>query len=330
MDTLDRTSRIDRPPVYLGIDLGGTSTRAAVGLSDGSLLGAHKAPTRGEGGMEAVIAGIVETAYQACARAGVAPDAIEGWGVAAPGPVDRRDGSVYDPPNLPGWHTVPLQALLEECTGKRIRVGNDANLAAVAEWRHGAAVGAADVVYLTISTGVGGGIIAGGRLLVGRRGAAGELGHTTVDLNGPPCRCGNRGDLESLCSGTAIARMARETLEADGETSLRALSTDVTAVDVVAAARAGDVVAGDIIARAAAALGAGVVNIVNIFNPEVVVIGGGVAQAGPLLFEPVRTSVAAHAMRLAATDVRIAPAHFGDNAGLVGAVSLAAGALELT
>ncbi len=324
MDTPDTSS------VYLGIDLGGTSTRAAVGLREGTLLTTYKAPTQSEGGMEGVIAGIIETARQACARAGVAPDDVRGWGVAAPGPVDRRDGSVYDPPNLPGWRTVPLQALLEERTGKPIRVGNDANLAAVAEWRHGAAIGANDVVYLTVSTGVGGGVIAGGRLLVGRRGAAGELGHMTVDLNGPPCRCGNRGDLEALCSGTAIARMARETLETESDTALRALPAPVTAVDVVAAARQGDVVAGDIIARAATALGAGVVNIVNIFNPEVIVIGGGVAQAGPLLFEPVRAAVAAHAMRLAALDVRIASAHFGDNAGLVGAVSLAAGALELT
>jgi len=321
---------MDTSHIYVGVDLGGTSTRAAVGLRDGSLLATYKAPTAGEGGMEGVITGIIDTARQACQRAGVSPDAVEGWGVAAPGPVDRHDGSVYDPPNLPGWRTVPLRALLSERTGKLVRVGNDANLAAVAEWRHGAAVGANDVVYLTVSTGVGGGIIAGGRLLVGRRGAAGELGHMTVDLDGPACRCGNRGDLESLCSGTAIARMAREALDAGSDTTLRALPRAVTAIDVVVAARQGDAVAAGIVARAATALGAGVVNIVNIFNPEVVVIGGGVAQAGPLLFDPVRAAVAARAMRLAALDVRIAAASFGDNAGLVGAVSLAAGALELT
>jgi len=320
----------DSARFYLGIDLGGTSTRAAVGLRDGTLVATYKAPTLGQEGVEAVLAGIVDTARQACLHAGVAGDDIAGWGVAAPGPVDRHDSSVYDPPNLPGWRTVPLQALLAERTGKSIRVGNDANLAAVAEWRHGAALGANDVVYLTVSTGVGGGVIAGGRLLVGRRGAAGELGHMTVDLNGPLCRCGNRGDIEAMASGTAIARMARAAIEAGSDTVLRDLDAPPTAIDVVAAARQGDVAAGDIIARAAAALGAGVVNIVNIFNPEVIVIGGGVAQAGPLLFDPVRGAVAAHAMRLAALDVRIVPAHFGDNAGLVGAVSLAAGALELT
>lgn len=320
---------MDRSRAYIGIDLGGTSTRAAVGLFDGTLLATHKLPTPSAGGLTAVLDAIVETAGQACAKASIAPDAIEAWGVAAPGPVDRDDGSIYDPPNLPGWHTVPLQQLLHERAGKRVVVGNDANLAGVAEWRYGAATGANYMVYLTVSTGVGGAVIAGGRLLVGRRGAAGEIGHTTVDYNGPLCRCGNRGDLESLSSGTAIARMAQERLAEGADTRLHLVDGPVSAVDVVTAAKDGDAVAREIMLRAATALGAGVVNVVNIFSPEVVVIGGGVAQAGPLLFDPVREAVARHAMRLPAMDVRVEPARFGDNAGLIGALSLAAGALEL-
>lgn len=316
--------------LLIGIDLGGTSTRAAVGLRDGTLLAAHKAPTPAAEGPGQVVEAIVDAARLACTRSGVTLDEIAAWGVAAPGPVNRYDGSVYDPPNLPGWHTVQLQTLLREHTGKPVTVGNDANVACVAEWRHGAARGANDVVYLTVSTGVGAGIIAGGRLLVGRRGAAGELGHMTVDYHGPTCNCGNRGDLESLCSGTAIARMAREELARGKESTLSARGPAVTAVDVVAAAQAGDAMALDIVARAADALGAGAVNIVNIFNPEVIVIGGGVAHAGPLLFEPVQTVVDRYAMRLAAQDVRIVPAHFGDTAGLIGAVSLAADTLDVT
>ncbi len=314
---------------YLGIDLGGTSTRAAVGLKDGTLLATHKLPTFAAEGPDHVIATIVEAAEIACAMAGVDMGEVAAWGVAAPGPVDRYDGSVYDPPNLPGWRTVPLQALLAERTGKPVRVGNDANLAGVAEWRHGAGRGASDVVYLTISTGIGGGVIAGGRLLVGRIGAAGELGHMTVDYHGPLCKCGNKGDLESLASGTAIARMAREELAAGTESPWTHKGREVSAVDVVAAAQAGDAVSCAIIARVADALGAGAVNIVNVFNPEVIVIGGGVAQAGDLLFAPIRAAVANYAMRLAAQDVRIVPAEFGDNAGLVGAVSLAAGDLDM-
>lgn len=317
--------------IYVGIDLGGTSTRAAVGLSDGTLLATHKLPTPAAEGLSPVVETILTVARLACERAGVAVDEVEAWGVAAPGPVDRYDGSVYDPPNLPGWHTVPLQKILSEHTGKVVRVGNDANLAGVAEWRHGAGVGANDVVYLTVSTGIGGGVIAGGRLLMGRRGAAGELGHMTVDIHGPLCNCGNRGDVEALASGTAIARMANETLADDTVVStLRDQWPHVTAIDVVAAAQRGDTVAAEIVGRAADALGAGVVNIVNIFNPEVIVIGGGVAQAGSLIFEPVRRAVTTHAMRLAARDVRIEPAHFGDNAGLIGAVSFAAGAIDMT
>ncbi len=321
----------DDRTLYIGIDLGGTSMRAAVGRSDGTLLATHKAPTPGAEGLDSVVEGIVATARRACDQAGFHLEAAARWGVAAPGPVDRHDGSIYDPPNLPGWRTVPLRALLEERTGKPVAVGNDANLAAVAEWRHGAGMGSNDMVYLTVSTGVGGGVIAGGRLLVGRRGAAGELGHMTVEVDGPPCGCGNRGDLEALTSGTAIARMARDELARDArvDTTLRVYGDRVTAIDVVAAARSGDALATAIMVRAATALGAGVVNIVNIFNPEVVVIGGGVAQAGALLFDPVRAAVATHAMRLPAMDVRVEPAHFGDNAGLIGAVSLAAGALEM-
>ena len=315
--------------VYVGIDLGGTSTRAAVGLRDGTLLSAHKIPTPTAGGPAPVVQAIVEAASAACARAGLTLDDIAAWGVAAPGPVDR-DGTIYDPPNLPGWRTVQLRALLQEQTGKSVTVGNDANVACVAEWRHGAARGANDVVYLTVSTGVGGGIIAGGRLLMGRRGAAGELGHMTVDYHGPACNCGNRGDLESLCSGTAIARMAREEIARGRHIAIAATAESITAVDVVAAAQAGDAVAAEIMERAAVALGAGAVNIVNIFNPEVIVIGGGVAQAGPLLFEPVSAAVSRYAMRLAVQDVRIVPAQFGDTAGLVGAVSLAAGVLDVT
>jgi len=321
----------DDSTLYIGIDLGGTSMRAAVGRGDGTLLATHKTPTPGVEGLDSVVEGIVATARRACDRAGVHLEAAARWGVAAPGPVDRHDGSIYDPPNLPGWRTVPLRALLEERTGKPVAVGNDANLAAVAEWRHGAGMGSNDMVYLTVSTGVGGGVIAGGRLLVGRRGAAGELGHMTVEVDGPPCGCGNRGDLEALTSGTAIARMARDELTRDPgvDTALRVYGDGVTAIDVVAAARSGDALATAIMVRAARSLGAGVVNIVNIFNPEVVVIGGGVAQAGALLFDPVRAAVATHAMRLPAMDVRVEPAHFGDNAGLIGAVSLAAGALEM-
>src|SRR5438128_6325641 len=134
----DAHNSTSRSGIYIGIDLGGTSTRAAVGRRDGTLVAAHKLPTPAAAGPSHVVDAVVEAARLACDHAGITLEEVDAWGVAAPGPVDRHDGSVYDPPNLPGWRTVPLQALLHERTGKRVSVGNDANLAGVAEWRHGA------------------------------------------------------------------------------------------------------------------------------------------------------------------------------------------------
>ena len=256
-------------------------------------------------------------------------DTILAWGVGTTGAVDRRTGVVHAPPTLPNWE-IPLRNRLERRTGKPVIVGNDANVAAVAEWRYGAGRGTRDLIYITVSTGIGGAILVDGRLLLGRDGAAGEVGHMTVEADGPLCVCGNPGHLEALASGTAIARMAREQLEAGTDTALRLAGSPVTAADVVDAAQAGDRVAREIVGRAAGALGIGIASLINLFNPEIVVIGGGVAQAGQLLLEPMQAVAIQRTLPTAGRNVRFALAHFGDDAGLIGALALASEAILAT
>ena len=261
------------------------------------------------------------------AEAGVSEGTILDWGVGTTGAVNRRTGVVHAPPTLPDWE-IPLRDRLERRTGKNVIVGNDASVAAIAEWQYGAGQGTRDLIYITVSTGIGGAILVDGRLLLGRDGAAGEIGHMTVEAGGPVCVCGNPGYLEALASGTAIARMAREQLEAGADTALRLAGSPVAAADVVGAAQAGDRVAREIMGLAARALGIGVASLINLFNPEIVVIGGGVAQAGPLLLEPMQAVAMQRSLPSAGRNVRFVLAQFGDDAGLIGALVLATDAIS--
>jgi len=246
-------------------------------------------------------------------------------GVAAPGPLDPATGFVMSPPNLPGWDNVPLADIISDAVGVKVSVNNDANLAGLAEFRFGAGSGAQNLIYLTVSTGVGGGIICDGRLLSGAHGLAGEPGHMTVDPGGIPCACGNVGCLETLASGTALARRAQTRLQS-GEASLlseRAERGALTAEDVGIAAHSGDRLALQVVAEGMHFLGIGVLNLIHLFDPDLVVIGGGVTNLGPLLFDPVQQWVHAHAMTQVQRLVPIVPASLGDRVGLMGAVAWA-------
>jgi glucokinase len=346
-----KSAEISGGPLVIGVDLGGTQVRAAL-VQDGKLLSRVGYLTEDEAGFEAVMRRIKEAISEAARQGGVPLERVAGIGIGAPGPLDSRTGILFAPPNLKGWHNVPLRQILYDEFSLPVFLGNDANLAGLGEHVYGAGRGVADMVYVTVSTGIGGGVIIGGRVLEGVSGTAGEIGHMTIDIRGPRCNCGNTGCLEVLASGTAIARRAAEAIEEglgagmlvvarelaaqkspltdlaghsrispQAETAPLPQETEVDASVVVEAARRGDQVAAGIMRRAAENVGVGMVNIIHLFNPALIVIGGGVSKAGPLLFEPVERVVRERAMEVPRNAVRIVRAELGENVGLLGAAA---------
>lgn len=306
----------------VGLDLGGTQIRTCLADMEGNILRQEQQPTLAREGLQPVLARIKETVGEVLRY--VESIDVLGIGIACPGPLDPRTGVVIAPPNLPGWDNVPLRDIMAEEFGLPVFVNNDATLAGLAESRFGAGRGTSDMVYLTISTGIGGGIICGGKLLFGAHGLAGEPGHATVEPAGPRCNCGNVGCLECMSAGPAIARHATEFIRHGQASSLcEALrsGSELTAEMVGKAAQEGDNVALQAIDRAAHYLGIGVLSLVHIFDPDIVILGGGVAKLGPLLFDPVRSWVREHAMTPVQRQTPIVPAELGDQVGLLGAVA---------
>jgi glucokinase len=248
-------------------------------------------------------------------------------GVAAPGPLNPYEGIIHSAPNLPGWKDIPLRQQLSDEFGCPVFLGNDANLAALGEWRHGAGVDTEHMIYLTISTGIGGGIISHGHLLTGSRGLAAELGHMTVVSNGPQCGCGKFGHIEAAAAGPAITRNARQRLEAGEESTLQQAHIDgkaITPVEIAAAAKAGDRLSIDVLSQASRLIGHHLADLAHAYNPELFVLGGGISSIGELFFAPIRQSLEEHVMDTAYLDgLRVLPAALGDDAGLIGAMVLA-------
>lgn len=310
------------PNRVMAVDFGGTNIRAAVVSADGTLAHRLSEPTCAEDGPEAVIGRIAALIGKVADEANLPADVPVG--VAAPGPLSSRTGTVYSAPNLPGWHHVPLGSMLAERTGREVIIGNDANCAALGEARFGAGVGEQDLIYLGLGTGVGGGVISGGQLIDGAQGLGGELGHMTVAMNGPRCTCGSIGCLEAFTSGWAIGREGMLVAgTADGEAIRRAAGDGpVTAHSVADAARAADPAALAILTRAGDALGAAIGALINIFNPDLIVIGGGLAELGDLLLGPARATIPSFSFRAQREHARVIPAALGDDAGLFGAAAL--------
>ncbi len=308
----------------VGVDLGGTQVRAGLATPDGHLLRRESLPTRAEEGLDAVISRI-ERLVRAVSSDGPR-EQVRGVGVVAPGPLDPWQGVVRFAPNLAGWHDVPLRDLLQERLGLPVFTGNDANLAALAEYRFGAGQGVDHLIYITVSTGIGGGIIVNGQMLLGHGGYAAEIGHHTVNEDGPVCKCGNVGCLEALASGTAIAREARVAVAAGEETRLREMCEgDIWRLDarmVAEAAQAGDEVARDILETAGHYLGVGILNLMHIFNPRRVILGGSVMKAGELITAPMWEVIRARVGRIYLEEFEIVPAALGDDVGILGAVAL--------
>jgi glucokinase len=364
----------DQLPLVVGVDLGGTQIRTAVLRGPtllsrvGLLTGENPLPDR-------LLPRIYTAIQEALDKAGATLEQIAGIGIAAPGPLDYRTGVIFTPPNLAGWDRVPLRDIFAGQFHIPIFVENDAHTAGLGEYMFGAGRGANNMVYLTISTGIGGGVIIDGKILEGANGSAGELGHMTIDWHGERCNCGNIGCLESIASGTNIARKANEAIQAgegielltfartmlehsstvpdrsalptqgddastvelhssiftrrdelkagsqtDGEQQEEPLH--VNARTVALAAEAGVPLARAIIQNAAEAIGVGLVNIIHCFNPEIIILGGGVTQMGPMLMEPAQRIIQERAMKFPRESVRVVQAQLGHNVGLIGAGAL--------
>ncbi len=321
---------LSAPQYIIGVDLGGTKISVGAMPVDGSREIAMRADLTlaAEGGADAVVGRIASNIEaviaQTMAETGCARSDFIGIGVGAPGPLDRAKGVVLVAPNL-GWHDYPLKERVEHAVGIRTTLENDANCATLGEWWVGAAKGARNAIGMTIGTGIGGGLILEGRLYHGSSDVAGEVGHTTIDSNGRRCACGNYGCLEAYASGPAIAERAREALSG-GETSLltEMVHDDVariTAATVYEAAKRGDAMAAEVVRDTARFIGIGLANLLNVFNPEVVVIAGGVTQAGEDLLAPIRAEVKRRAFKAAVDACRIVPGALGATAGTVGAVA---------
>jgi glucokinase len=300
--------RVDGPSILspvLGLDIGGTKLAAGVVDQDGGVHGFVTAASDPDG--RAGVERLLELGRKAIGEAGVE---VDGVGIGCGGPLDAVNGVLLAPFHLPGWHGIPVAELAAEAFGRPAVLDNDAVAGAAGEHRYGAGRGTRDMVYLTISTGVGGGVVIDGKLHRGRSGNGGELGHVTVDWRGRRCRgCGRRGCLEAYCSGTSIAERAVEVG-----------MHDATAADVAQAARAGNSVAGALWDETCEALACGIVSIANLFEPEVVVLGGGVVRTGEQLLGPVRELVRAQAI---GPSVEIVQAALGDAVGVVGAAAVA-------
>jgi glucokinase len=313
---------MDANLLALAVDLGGTNLRAALVDRDGVILHEERTATRADAGPDAVIARVADTVARVVAATG-APEEV-GIGVAAPGPLNPRTGVVYFCPNLPGWRDTPLRAQLAQLTSRDVQIGNDANAAALGEYYFGSRKSVANLIYVGLGTGVGGGVISDGALIDGALGMGGELGHTTVSIDGPRCHCGGAGCIEAYCSAWALTAEAELLIGSRrGHGILAAAGDQPVGPRVIGqAARSGDADALRLLQRAGTALGAGLANFVNIFNPEAIVIGGGLAELDELLLEPTRAALRIYGLPVMAEHVEVTRSTLDAKSGIYGAAAL--------
>ncbi|MEZ4520465.1 MAG: ROK family protein [Thermomicrobiales bacterium] len=306
----------------LAVDLGGTNLRCGIIDSSGNLIAESSQSSGSDEGPEAVVQRIARLIDLVATDQGIADDVP--IGLVAPGPLDLRTGTVRYAPNLKGWSDVPLRAMLEDLSGREVMLGNDANAQALGEFYFGAASGVDNLIYVALGTGLGGGVIAEGKLIDGIDGLGGELGHTTVNMDGPRCTCGSQGCVESYCSGWAIARDGQALVNSNRSAAIARIAGDhpVEAPAVSEAASEGDPEAGKILRQAGRALGAGLANFVNIFNPEMIVIGGGLADVGSLLLDPARDAMRQYALPDLVGTLEFRRSALGGKTGIFGAAAL--------
>ena len=299
-------------------DIGGTSMRAAAYPKDGIQPLFHNkiSTVNSKRSVFENLVGLIRSVWPENAD-------VAAISVACAGPLDPRTGYIIDAPNIPGWKDFPLGDKLREIFPIPILIGNDANLAAVGEWKFGSGVGHSDLIYLTVSTGIGGGIISNNILLEGTNGLAAELGHITVQPEGAICPCGKKGHLEAVSSGLAIVNYVRQMVLA-GKESVLNIEKKFSAYDVALAANKGDELAANAYNIAGFYLGQALASLIHIFNPSIIILGGGVANSGSLIFDPIMKKIRSDIMDpIYLQNLEIVPAKLGDEAGLVGALVVA-------
>ncbi len=324
----------EKKELILGIDLGGTKILAAVIDAKGILSSRQYIATPAAEGADAVIAAIVESTRKAVQLAGIKVSDLLAVGLGAPGLIDSGKGLVHTSPNLPGWKDVLLRDQIEQALGKPVYMINDAHAAAVGELHFGAGRGCRHFIYITVSTGIGGGLILDGNIYEGSSGLGGEIGHMVIDDDGPLCNCGNRGCWEMLASGKALEREARRRIESGANTNIlsfchserskgpQSLALEcITAKVIHTAAQAGDALALELINRNAYFLGVGLANIINIFNPECIVIGGGLSNLGDMLLKPAIEEAGRRAFKQPFEAVKFVTAELGGDSGVIGAAA---------
>ena len=320
-------------PAYLGIDLGGTKVLAVVADADDRALGRAVTSTPAAGGAEGLVGALAQVAADALADAGIAESSVRAFGIAAAGAINTRDGLIVHSPHVPTASNIPVVAMLRDRLGAPGVIGNDANLAALAEHRYGAGKGVDDLLFITVSTGIGGGIISRGKLLLGSEGYAGEIGHMTIDAAGPYGESTTPGAWEALCSGTALARIATERINAGERSSLAPALADtggeaLTARDVFTAYHEGDVLAQSVVADGVRRMAVALTSLVNILNPGMIVIGGGLSNQWDDYIAPAVTLMRDQSFAGIARNTPVVPPVLGADAGAYGAIALARDAVD--
>lgn len=311
----------------LTADVGGTKMVVALVSPEGQIIDKHRQPTLAQDGPEAVIERLYSSINFLLDRNSISPRQLEAMSLGIAGIVDTMTGIVDKAPNLPGWENLALKTKIHDNYGVPVHILNEVDAAALGEHRYGAGQGLKNIVLITLGTGIGGGLVLGGKMFLGSTGSAFEVGHMVIKDDGPECGCGNNGCLETLASGTAMGREVRRRIS-DGEKSMLADMVDgvienITAEKVHEAAKQGDSLALSVIADASHYLGLGIINLVTLINPEMIIIGGSVARMGNLLLDPVRQMVKDKAFPLMVKKLKIVPAYLGEDAGLLGAAAYA-------
>jgi len=310
----------------VGLDLGGTKIAACLMDKNGCTVQKKALPTLAEEGPAAVILRMKSIVYEIMGAARVTKEDVAAIGICSPGPLDAEQGVVLNPPNLPGWVKVPIRDILHNEFQVPVVLENDANAASFGENLFGAGRGAKNFMYITVSTGIGGGVITNGKLFKGANGNAVEVGHTTINFEGPLCGCGNRGCWELYASGKSLARFAEEAIAQGKSTMLKDIAGDgnrIRAEDIFAAAKQGDELARELVAKEGFYLGVGLANVINSFNPDCIAIGGGLSHEWDLLYEPMMKVMRMRALRANWENVRVVKAELGSDAAVIGAAALA-------
>ncbi len=317
----------------IGIDLGGTNVKTAVVSREGEVMGKDSRPTDADQGLEAVLDKMVEGVDAALQAAKVRRADVLAAGIGAPGPMNWQTGVVFAPPNLPGWKDVPLARLMRERLQIPVYVDNDANVACYGEFWLGVGRNVDSMALLTLGTGVGGGIVLMGQLLRGPDGTAGEIGHLCVKRDGRQCNCGAKGCLEQYASVSGMLKTARKRIEQGGLNTflLEMCGGDLDSLTgkmISDAVEQGDTFAKWVMEETGRWLGTGIGSIINLLNPEMVVLGGGMIGAGDVLFNPVRETARAQSFDVPGKRAEIIPAALGGDAGVIGAAGCALNRVE--